>query len=493
MTETASLAAALAIVQAKLPVVHKGSSAKVKTKSGAEYGYCLAPDTPVLTADLRWVEAQKITEGDHLAGFDEERPAHHDRRWRDAVVEAAGTVALPAYRIGLADGTEIVASAMHRWLTINSSQVYQWTDTQSLRTPDHKRSKRSNPSRLTRVVDVWDEMNSRESGYLAAAFDGEGSLCQTLMARAGRVETFQMHCGFSQRDNEMRAYVEAQLAAFGFSTSRAGGGGTNRNVSQVLIAGGRREVLRFLGSVRPERLLPRLDLNRVGRLTCADAVDVVSLTPLGVRSLVSMQTSTRTLIANGFASHNSYANLADIAPAVYPLLGDVGLAFICLPTLRNNTYVLVGRLEHTSGECRSGIFPLPTDTDPQTLGSAMTYGRRYLLGCLTGVVTGDEDDDGAQATRVARGQQARAGRAQPAARAARPAETPGAAADDLAARKAAVVRAGQELGWSIADLKREYESAHDGKLSDASAEDLGLFEQELWSMAEHDTPEPAEP
>ena len=38
---------------------------------------------------------------------------------------------------------------------------------------------------------------------------------------------------------------------------------------------------------------------------------------------------------------------------------------------------------------------------PQEVGSAITYARRYLFGCLTGIVT-DEDDDGAQAQSAAR-------------------------------------------------------------------------------------------
>lgn len=186
-----------------------------------------------------------------------------------------------------------------------------------------------------------------------------------------------------------------------------------------------------------------------------------------------------------------YANLADMAPVVYPLLGEFGLAFVCVPTLRNNVYMLVGRLEHTSGETRSGVFPLPRDTDPQTLGSAMTYGRRYLLGCLTGVVTGDEDDDGAQATRVARGERARTGAAQSARRTrdvapadrAPVADQPTDAQLDHNAQVAAVLRVGQAIGLAINGLKDRYRADHGGELTDASTADLATFERELRSDA----------
>lgn len=181
----------------------------------------------------------------------------------------------------------------------------------------------------------------------------------------------------------------------------------------------------------------------------------------------------------------SFANLADMAPVVYPLLGEVGLAFVCSPTLRGNSYVLVGRLEHTSGQCRSGIFPLPRDTDPQTLGSALTYGRRYLLGCLTGVVTGDEDDDGGRASSAAKGQQARATQAATSrarTRTQTPAGSPAQPPADDGDRNAAVaslVRVGQALGLSVADLKSRYESDHDAELTAATAADIAAFQAEL--------------
>lgn len=103
----------------------------------------------------------------------------------------------------------------------------------------------------------------------------------------------------------------------------------------------------------------------------------------------------------------TYADLADVARTVYPILGDVGLAFIAMPTFREDgKYVLVGELAHESGDSRKGEFMLPDRGTAQEVGSAISYGRRYLLGCLTGIVTGDQDDDGAAASkRPMRGEQ----------------------------------------------------------------------------------------
>lgn len=91
-----------------------------------------------------------------------------------------------------------------------------------------------------------------------------------------------------------------------------------------------------------------------------------------------------------------YADLADVSAAALPLLTKHGLAFTCQPRQTpNGGYELAGVLRHLDGETIEGALPLNGRT-PQEMGSSLTYMRRYLLGCLTGLVT-DEDDDGAGA------------------------------------------------------------------------------------------------
>jgi len=95
-----------------------------------------------------------------------------------------------------------------------------------------------------------------------------------------------------------------------------------------------------------------------------------------------------------------YAELADVTEAVGKLLAKFGLAFTCSPTVSpadRRMMILDWSLLHESGEERSGEWPLgPVGQAPHSLGSAITYGRRYLLGAVTGVVT-DDDDDGQRA------------------------------------------------------------------------------------------------
>lgn len=97
----------------------------------------------------------------------------------------------------------------------------------------------------------------------------------------------------------------------------------------------------------------------------------------------------------------SYADLSDVTAAVMPLLAKHGLSFTCLPRLtEKGGYELAAKLMHTSGEHVEGALPIAGGT-PQQIGSAITYARRYLLGCMTGVVT-DDDDDARAATDAAK-------------------------------------------------------------------------------------------
>lgn len=94
-----------------------------------------------------------------------------------------------------------------------------------------------------------------------------------------------------------------------------------------------------------------------------------------------------------------YADLAEISAVVLPALARHGLSWSTLPTIQDDgKFVLRYSLRHTSGQHESGTWPLPpTSSPPQTLGSAITYARRYCLCAVTGVSPDEDDDDGVAA------------------------------------------------------------------------------------------------
>jgi hypothetical protein len=89
---------------------------------------------------------------------------------------------------------------------------------------------------------------------------------------------------------------------------------------------------------------------------------------------------------------SKFASLPNITKIVLPKLAEQGLSFSAGGVILEGQFGLSASLLHESGEERSGFFPI-TATDPQKIGSAITYARRYLLASLTGIVA-DADDDG---------------------------------------------------------------------------------------------------
>lgn len=103
-----------------------------------------------------------------------------------------------------------------------------------------------------------------------------------------------------------------------------------------------------------------------------------------------------------------YATLHGIVQSTRETLRKHGLAVVQTFGQTDGTYIdLTTTLLHESGEWMSGILTVrPAKPDPQGLGSAATYARRYALSAILGIVT-DDDDDGniASAPQVDRGLQ----------------------------------------------------------------------------------------
>lgn len=259
--------------------------------TGYDFPYCLDRSTKILTADLRWVEVGSLEIGDPIAAFDENIiPGNRSRYWREAVVTHTDTIIRPRYKLTLEDGTEIVCSAEHKWLTTGTG-VANWVTTQNLRVGPIM------SSCLSRLTDTWAPASDYDAGYLAAAYDGEGSLSQYPAKRANATAL-----NFVQKENLMLSKVESILTKMGFPF-KAYYKRSNDDCTNVHILK-HHDILRFLGAIRPVRLLPKLDFNKMGA-TRSRPVKVVRKEKLKDGPVISIGTSTKTLVAEGFASHNS--------------------------------------------------------------------------------------------------------------------------------------------------------------------------------------------
>jgi len=101
--------------------------------------------------------------------------------------------------------------------------------------------------------------------------------------------------------------------------------------------------------------------------------------------------------AGGTYSYN-YADLADVLDAVRAPFAANGLAVVQVPFNEGpNAVGICTRILHASGQWIEGTLHMPcADGKPQTIGSAITYGRRYALSPMAGIAS-DDDDDGSAA------------------------------------------------------------------------------------------------
>lgn len=101
--------------------------------------------------------------------------------------------------------------------------------------------------------------------------------------------------------------------------------------------------------------------------------------------------------------HAAYADLASCWDACRKPLSDNGLAIVQRPVIVEGKFRLITMLCHSSGEWISGEYPIEPmrqvkdkgwepSGDPQSMGSAVTYARRYSLSAMVGIAS--EDDDG---------------------------------------------------------------------------------------------------
>lgn len=95
---------------------------------------------------------------------------------------------------------------------------------------------------------------------------------------------------------------------------------------------------------------------------------------------------------------SSYADLASVWEACRKPLTDNGLCVIQTTSPEcDGRVMIITTLAHSSGQWVRGKLAIkPVKDDPQSLGSAITYGRRYALAAITGVAP-DDDDDGEKA------------------------------------------------------------------------------------------------
>lgn len=106
--------------------------------------------------------------------------------------------------------------------------------------------------------------------------------------------------------------------------------------------------------------------------------------------------------ANNPFFKSKYVPLENVVEAITESASKNGLSFTQFPSSDEDGNVTVGTLVmHSSGEWieYDPIKMKPVKNDPQSIGSAITYAKRYALSAIFGI-TSDQDDDGNEATQT---------------------------------------------------------------------------------------------
>ena len=119
------------------------------------------------------------------------------------------------------------------------------------------------------------------------------------------------------------------------------------------------------------------------------------------KAQADFKTPKKTKTANVGQYTYTYADLQDVYDSVRQPLADNNLAITHLTQEFAGQLELVTMLVHQSGQWFKSIYPVKAATDqPQKVGSAMTYARRYTVSALLGIAS-EEDDDAQSASESA--------------------------------------------------------------------------------------------
>jgi DNA repair photolyase len=325
--------------------------------------YCLAGETPILMADGRTRPLAEVRVGDEIYGTEQEGTTY--RRYVRTRVRAHWASEKPAYRVTLQDGTEVVASADHRFLTNRGWKHVQRAEqgttprpyltgsvslvgpgrfvTPPVDTPEYRRGYLCGAIRGDALE---PEARGRVEAYLAAAGIEDGLAGLNVVAsgsatrrrrtpgallRAERIDALiswpfapsddwrkgylagifdaDGSCGsdglrIDNADPTILSWTEACLQSFGFSCDIVGPDALG--VRGVRVRGGVRAQLRFCHLTGPA-VTSKWGLE--GRPVKSNAdLAVVAIEPLGApQKLYDITTGTGDFIANGVVSHNCFA------------------------------------------------------------------------------------------------------------------------------------------------------------------------------------------
>jgi DNA repair photolyase len=176
--------------------------------------YCAAADTPILMADGSTRELAKLRVGDEIYGT---RRVGQFRRYVRSRVLAQWSSIRPAFRTTLEDGTTLVSSGDHRFLSDRGWKFVTGTEQGNKRRPHLTTSnKLMGTGAFATAVEQGADYRS---GYLCGMIRGDGLLASYYYSRQGRSHGNQHQFRLALCDMEALVRARNYLLDFEISTN----------------------------------------------------------------------------------------------------------------------------------------------------------------------------------------------------------------------------------------------------------------------------------
>ena len=260
---------------------------------------CFTPDTRLLTKDFRWVPAGDIKAGDILQGFDENRSERLTKTGKETARKYCTSIVISSFeavkecvRVHLDTGESFVCTSDHPWLSSGANEScgrnLEWTLAENL-------LERPN---LVRPFIPWETDNSWEAGWFAGILDGEGFIRKSSWGRPSGIGIAQVVGDIA---NEI-ARVSKKFGNFEMEVRDPGHGHQIQN--RFRSKDGFPSAVSILGRVQSKRLIKKFNLDGMAVQSRHDA-KVIKIEKIGLQKIQSIETSSKTYFAEGFAVHNT--------------------------------------------------------------------------------------------------------------------------------------------------------------------------------------------
>ena len=309
---------------------------------GDGMNFCVAPGTRILMHNGVWREVEEIQSGEKLVGFDE-YATHH--KFDTAIVESNESLMQPCYKVSTKEG-DVVVSSNHMFLARRTG-VYQghrlyynsWIKAKDLLPNDV----------ITYTCAPWDvpkQEDLQDLAWFAGMLDGEGCWNEN-QGQSKKVGTLSIGQNPGPVLDRLYSILDRHEITYSVYTKKK---------CQIINITNRWAVLKLLAYTQPTRFYLRINELWIDRQIRGKTAGVISIEDVGEQLVYAIKTSTRTLITNGLASHNStlrpaLANLnrtGAIASGPLPFMDtwDAGCGTIMSAGSRRGAMMAVLDIEH---------------------------------------------------------------------------------------------------------------------------------------------------